>query len=661
MKWVREVIGAYLAWCEPSSVREDPVQRRRVRHVALICLVTFLYTPLFLPYFLLSAPETLPLLVLNLAVVGATPLLMRREQQWAKAVPTVASTLLVFAVTTQSGYIWSQFTPWLAVIPGLSVLFVEQRLTFAIATGCGLGLVLLTALGAPLTPDGASVLLELISALCILSLVTTVTLSAEWTASRIQSDLTEAAQASEIAREEANLILDVAAPLVFVDANGVVGQCSKSARELVGETATGAKVWDLLAESSPSLSAWVELVWPTLSDPLGSFELKTGQLPTRYAVGNREVEVRLHAAEHAGVLRGVVMTLEDVSAEREAEAALRNQKELQRLTTQLVRDPEGMRDFLEESRQLVDDLKQDEVDRKTRLRWVHTLKGNAALVGLDSLSACCHELEEHLQSDAKFEMESLKPLLDAFQELDRSIRAMLGNEEPKKGIDLTESDHVALLDAIKTRAPHDALEVQVGSWVDEPVLRRFERLAAQAKSLAFKVGKGPIQVELKDGGCRAPPELGPLWPLLVHLVRNSIDHGLEQATDRIRARKPRRGSLRFEARRADDGSLELIFGDDGAGIDWSKLRQKAAKQGLPVEELGDEELLFSEGLSSMDRVTSTSGRGVGTSALLEVVQSLGGSIEVSSERGVGTTFELCFPTMASAKTRSEAAAPPTVG
>ncbi len=136
---------------------------------------------------------------------------------------------------------------------------------------------------------------------------------------------------------------------------------------------------------------------------------------------------------------------------------------------------------------------------------------------------------------------------------------------------------------------------------------------------------------------------------LVHLVRNSLDHGIEVPEIRERAGKPRRGTIRLEARQEGD-QIVIIIGDDGAGMDPERIGRKAVEKGLiPAERLrglSAREILdfiFLPGFSTVEKATDLSGRGVGMDVVRTNLKKLNGSIEIDSQAAKGSTIKLRLP------------------
>ena len=182
-----------------------------------------------------------------------------------------------------------------------------------------------------------------------------------------------------------------------------------------------------------------------------------------------------------------------------------------------------------------------------------------------------------------------------------------------------------------------------------PMLTILGGVPRLVRDLSRELGK---DVELRIDGAETEVDKTVIEQLkapLTHLIRNSLDHGLETPQVRVAAGKPAAGSLVLHA--AQQGAqLVLRIADDGAGIDGARVRGKAVEQGLLDEEaagaLSDAEahwLIFAPGFSTRSEVTDVSGRGVGMDVVRVAVEQLGGTIEVESTLGGGTAFTLVLP------------------
>ena len=174
----------------------------------------------------------------------------------------------------------------------------------------------------------------------------------------------------------------------------------------------------------------------------------------------------------------------------------------------------------------------------------------------------------------------------------------------------------------------------------------FSRFPRQVRDLASKLGK---DVELITEGKSTELDKSLVERIvdpLSHLVRNSLDHGLEMPEIRVAAGKPRTGRLTLSAQH-QGGNIVIDVIDDGAGLNRDKILAKARSSGLPVSDnMTDEDvfqLIFAPGFSTAEQVTDVSGRGVGMDVVKRNIQSLGGHVQIISRKGQGTTTRIVLP------------------
>ncbi|MDQ1158199.1 two-component system chemotaxis sensor kinase CheA [Sphingomonas sp. SORGH_AS 950] len=180
-----------------------------------------------------------------------------------------------------------------------------------------------------------------------------------------------------------------------------------------------------------------------------------------------------------------------------------------------------------------------------------------------------------------------------------------------------------------------------------PVSTLFGRFRRLIHDLAIETGK---TIELVTEGETTEVDktvIERLFDPLVHIIRNSCDHGLERAEDRLAAGKSASGLIRLSAHQAG-GEVLITITDDGRGIDVERVRAKAEANGLiqPGQVVGEDELLgliFHPGFSTAAQVTNLSGRGVGMDVVKRTIESLRGSIDVKSVPGQGSTITLRIP------------------
>ena len=180
-----------------------------------------------------------------------------------------------------------------------------------------------------------------------------------------------------------------------------------------------------------------------------------------------------------------------------------------------------------------------------------------------------------------------------------------------------------------------------------PIGSTFSRFKRLVRDLSKELGK---EIGLHTEGAETELDKTVIERLndpLVHIIRNAVDHAIEPPGVREDLGKPRFGTIMLSAKHSG-GSVLIDITDDGKGLHKEGLRQKAVEKGLisPEAEMSEKEifsLIFAPGFSTASAVTSVSGRGVGMDVVKRTIDSLRGSVEVSSEEGIGTSVTLKLP------------------
>ncbi len=179
-----------------------------------------------------------------------------------------------------------------------------------------------------------------------------------------------------------------------------------------------------------------------------------------------------------------------------------------------------------------------------------------------------------------------------------------------------------------------------------PISFVFSRFPRVVRDLASKLNK---QIELKQVGEGTELDKGLIEKIadpLTHLIRNSLDHGVEMPDVRVAAGKPAQGTITLRAFH-QGGSIVIEVGDDGAGLNREKILAKAEERGIPVHDgMPDSEvwmLIFEAGFSTAAVVTDVSGRGVGMDVVKRNISAMGGRVDIESALGVGTRISVRLP------------------
>ncbi|MCA9713688.1 MAG: Hpt domain-containing protein [Myxococcales bacterium] len=450
-------------------------------------------------------------------------------------------------------------------------------------------------------------------------------------------ELVEREMRSAVTREQAiQLILDsMQEGLLVCDLQGaLVGTRSRAILEWFGSSEAFDRIWTYIAGEDGELALTLQLGFEQLFDGALPFDVAADQLPRTITRDDRSFELEYRPVFESGRYAGVLLLVQDVTARVSAQQAERRARELPAILRHLARSPGGFHDFLEETARLLRSLTRE--DGRATLRALHTLKGNAALYGFDSFARRVHATEERAELGTLTDAE-LRALAGAWRRERLRLDAFLGRDEER--LRLSHAEHEAFVEQLVEGGVAASLVERARSWRRPRVGDTFDRLAAVTSRLAARVGKA-IDVHVDGAHERVPPgDFRPFLGALVHAVRNAIDHGIEPPHERVAAGKPERASIWLRARQ-EHGRFVVSVRDDGRGINWDQVTRNAARVGVDarVDPVG----ALCVG-STAASVTELSGRGVGVSALCEATKSLGGTITVESEAGVGTLLRFEFP------------------
>ena len=208
--------------------------------------------------------------------------------------------------------------------------------------------------------------------------------------------------------------------------------------------------------------------------------------------------------------------------------------------------------------------------------------------------------------------------------------------------------HATLLDGVETLALQmRELQESVMAIRAQPVKSVFSRMARLVRELSAMLGKDARLAITGEHTEVDKTVIEELSDPLIHMIRNSMDHGLESNDDREATGKPREGTIHLAAEHRS-GRIVISVSDDGRGINREKVLQKAISKGLisPDAQPSNDEIdnmILLPGFSTADQVSNVSGRGVGMDVVVRKIQNMGGRVEISSTPGQGSCFSLTLP------------------
>ncbi|AKU94838.1 Signal transduction histidine kinase CheA [Labilithrix luteola] len=357
-----------------------------------------------------------------------------------------------------------------------------------------------------------------------------------------------------------------------------------------------------------------------------------------------------------GDVTGLLLTISDMTALEAATKESNNNRTL----VNILRQKEAFRVYLVDARHLIDSARRavGANDQAGARRALHTLKGNSASYGLDTLVETIHHVEEDLTVKAT-QVDDVEHALRTFIESNKRVLEIEFEEvEQREGFAVTH-EQMAQLKAL-IASIQDARAAELNRWTAE-VLRKPAGLVLGpvedfSQKLATRLGKD-VSFQLVGADTTVDVEtVRPVFQVISHLLRNAIDHGLEAPVER--KGKPATGKLELELSETANAYV-VRCSDDGRGIDPHLVGKRALELGFvsaqalsQMDERKKLDVIFIDGLSTATITTSISGRGVGMSAVRAAVQKVGGAIDVRSAVGSGTTFTITIP-----KSRENGTAP----
>lgn len=432
---------------------------------------------------------------------------------------------------------------------------------------------------------------------------------------------------------------------VTIDRAGVMSpERSAVVARWLGPAPASELLADYLEPVSARFAASFRLGWEAVIDDVLPLELNLAQLPSEVAVGERILRLAYTPILEGDALVRVLVVMTDITAERGRELAEIEQRDILHVVDRILRDKAGFLEFLAECEGMIEALREGTLGLAQAKRLIHTLKGNAAIYGLGGVSSAWHLVEDRMEESGLVPgEEDLAGVFELWGAFRGRLSGLLG-EELRSRVELDDAEYAEILSRAMEGAPPQELAERIRSWKREPVRKRLARVAEQARSVAERLGKPGLEIDVEDAGIRLEAgEWAPFWSSFVHVVRNAVDHGIEPRDERVAKGKPAEGRLVLGGVQDGDAFVVSIT-DDGRGISWSKLRERALEHGLPAATHDDlVQALFADGVSTRDEASEYSGRGVGMGAVASACMARGGSVSVESTPDRGTTVRFLFP------------------
>jgi HPt (histidine-containing phosphotransfer) domain-containing protein len=622
----------------------DDETQRRARLLVIVTLVLLFANNVFLVTFLIiGRMATVPSVVAITVGLVCALVVVRRSGNLLLATNIVCGTFVIglFPASFRAGGLFSPSLWMFNIIAAMLGFLLGNRRTGLAWTSVHLGSLALhvalyiAGVRLRMPPSNASAVMVVAGIVLSTVVLIGIALSYELTRERAFASIRDKTK-------HARLILDTIGDgyvLAAIDGT-LTNERSRSVEAVFGVPSPGTRVWDYLEGSSEERAlfhdAWLELV-----DGVVSADIALEQLPTRRQRAGRTYSIAYHLVlkEHDEI-ENVVLVVSDVTAQIVANEAQEARLEQAEIFQRVIKDPSEFTAFLKDAREIVAYLGSSSGPGFARA--LHTLKGNAALLGAKRLAAACHAMEDDFR-------DGIEPSAVALAKLSASLEAVAALFEPfvrdrPLGFTVSAEDIAAIDDLTAGSDAHEKIHAMIARWRGSSVERGLSRLAEKARYLAQRLDKNNVEIRVEASGLDVPEgALDSLWAPMAHLVRNALDHGVEPDDRRLAEGKRPAATIILSAT-VSEGEIVVAVSDDGGGVDWDAVRIKAAAQGLPADSQADlERALLADGFSTRSEATMSSGRGVGMGAVLEAAARLNGRVFVRSERGVGATIGVRLP------------------
>ncbi|MFK5984388.1 MAG: ATP-binding protein [Pseudomonadota bacterium] len=456
----------------------------------------------------------------------------------------------------------------------------------------------------------------------------------------------------------------------------VDGEYSKECVKIFKKEILGLNIADLLYENSVKKDFFIETLQSLLEEnnkeKSNKLKIKTiiSLLQNEFIINKKAISVKYKI-----VAKGKFMLIfTDITAKKILEKKINREKNILKMIVAVVSDSEEFFELYDEFEGLIQakssliDQQKTPLHNATELyRLIHTFKGLFAQKEMNSLVANLHKLESSL-SDAISSQENCNEKLQ--QLLDESdfeswllkditiIKDVLGDElfskrgkvsVDEESISQIEGKIVQLAQKHQEQDEYKSVVKDIRNLKNRTLYSLFSSYPKLVDQLSTRLGKSIYPLEIiVDKEIKCSDELKPLVRSLVHIFRNSVDHGIESMDERLEINKDEIGTISCSIKQTDR-ELHIIIADDGAGLDLEQITQKAKQLSINIDNSAKkdiEALIFNDGFSTSEEVSQTSGRGVGMAVVKHEVEQLKGSININSQKDIGTSFEIKLPNIA---------------
>ena len=441
--------------------------------------------------------------------------------------------------------------------------------------------------------------------------------------------------------------------------------CKKIFKKDVGDS----YIVDLLYSKNSSKKEFFAQTLKSLLNESNELKVKTiiSLLQSEFIINKKAINIQYKIIDD----NKFMLILTDITAKKLLEKKINRERNILKMIVAVVSDSEEFFELISDFEKFITTHHSLVQNDKTPLhnatelyRTIHTFKGLFSQKEMSNIVSNLHKIETSF-SEAILNQactnENLQTILadnDFANWVDKDIdiiKDILGDElfNQRGKIVVKEEIISQIEDKIIQIAKKHSQSNDIKSVADDiknlkskTFSSMFSSYSKLVDSLSVKLEKSiyPLKV-IVDKDLKANDKIKPFVKSLIHVFRNSVDHGIEPMDIREESGKDEIGTITCTIKQ-ENSNFHITIADDGAGIDIEKIKQKALLLNMDVDNFTDTEieaLIFNDQFSTKDEVSTISGRGIGMAAVKNEIEKLGGVIKINSQKNIGTTFEFVVP------------------
>jgi len=444
---------------------------------------------------------------------------------------------------------------------------------------------------------------------------------------------------------------------------------SKECLKIFKQSINGVNIANLLYPKASNKKDFFIQTLQSLLKETNTLKIKTiiSLLQNEFIINKKAINVQYKIIDEDKFM----LILTDVTTKKILEKKINREKNILKMIVAIVSDSEEFFELsdefseLELSKKTLVDTQKTPLHNATEIyRIIHTFKGLFSQKEMNNVVVNLHKLESTLseaissQDNTNEKLQNLLNTSDFDKWLKKDIdiiKDILGEELfSKRGNLLIKEETISniekkIIEIAKNHENFPEIKVvadEIKDLKQKTVYSMFSSYPKLLDQLSERLEKSIYPLEIiVDKELKVNDKIKPFVKSLVHLFRNSIDHGIETMDERAEIEKDEIGTISCSIKKENE-NLHIIIADDGAGLNIEKIKSKASSIGISTDNMSDKEieyLIFNDRFSTKEKVTQISGRGVGMAVVKDEVEKLNGIIKINSQINKGTTIEFVIP------------------